>query len=113
MKKSFSLFSTLVLIFIFSILALKIYEISSINSKNIINQYKYLQAQNHLKFLQEYIHSLENLDLLNKIQIKDEFFEIFAYISKLENQNYEIEFSVKAIDFDIRVHKKTILKKIK
>lgn len=45
MKKAFTLFSVLILVFIFSILAVRIYETKSINSINIINKYKYIQAK--------------------------------------------------------------------
>ncbi len=112
MKRTFTLFSTLILVFIFSILALKIYEINSTNSKNVISQYKYIQAKNHLDFLEKYIKSLENLELLNKIQIKEEKFNIVAFIQRVEDKEFEIELSVKAIGFNVRVYKKIVLKKL-
>lgn len=104
MKKSFTLFSTLILIFIFSLLAIKIYEVKSISSINIRNQYKYIQAKNHLIFLEEYIHSIDDLKTLDKIQIENLKFDIFALIKKIDVK-YEIELIVKAIDSDIRLHK--------
>lgn len=109
MKKSFTLFSTLVLVFIFSILAVNLYEIKSISSINIQNQYKYIQAKNHLIFLEEYLKNLESLDSLEKVQIENEKFEIIALIEKIEEEKYEIEMWVKAIDFNIRVYKKEVL----
>ncbi len=105
-KNSFILIFVLIFVFLFSILALRIYELKSFSSLNIINQYKYLQAKNHLVFLENYINSLENLNLINKIQIDEEKFEIIALINKTETNRYEIEFSVKAIDYNIRVYKK-------
>jgi len=108
MKKSFSLFSTLILVFIFSISAIKIYELKSISSTNIINQYKYIQAKNHLNFLEEYIKSLNNLNNLEKIQIENEKYEILALVKKIENKKFEIQLSVKAVGFDIRVYKKVL-----
>lgn len=109
MKKSFTLFSTLVLVFIFSIIAVNLYEIKSISSINIQNQYKYIQAKNHLLFLEEYLKNLESLDSLEKVQIENEKFEIIALIEKIEEEKYEIEMWVKAIDFNIRVYKKEVL----
>ena len=104
MKKSFTLFSTLILIFIFSMLAIKIYEVKSISSINITNQYRYIQAKNHLIFLEEYIHSIDDLKTLDKIQIENIKFDIFALIKKVDVK-YEIELIVKAIDSDIRLYK--------
>lgn len=106
MKKSFTLFSTLVLVFIFSILAVNLYEIKSVSSVNIQNQYKYIQAKNHLLFLEEYLKNLDSLDTLEKVQIENEKFEIIALIEKIEEEKYEIEIWVKAIDFNVRVYKK-------
>ena len=104
MKKSFTLFSTLILIFVFSMLAIKIYEVKSISSINITNQYRYIQAKNHLIFLEEYIHSIDDLKTLDKIQIENIKFDIFALIKKVDVK-YEIELIVKAIDSDIRLYK--------
>ncbi len=106
-KKSFILLSTLVLIFVFSILAVYIFEVKSLNSQNIIKQYKYIQAKNHLNFLDEYIQSLSDLKLLDKIAIEDDKFDIYAIIEKEENK-YKINIYVKSIDFDINLHKKVI-----
>lgn len=105
-KKAFTLFSTIVLIFIFSLVAIKIFQTKSLNSVNIVDQYKYIQAKNHLVFLEEYINSLENFNNLKKLQIKNNDFKIIAQIKKLGNRNHEIELSVKAIDYDVRVYKK-------
>ncbi len=109
-KKAFTLFSTLILIFIFSILIIKILEVKSINSINILNQYRYIQAKNHLLFLEEYLNSLEalkTLESIDKIQIENEDYDIFAFIKKKEN-NYQIELIVEDLDFNIRVYKKII-----
>ncbi|PLY07788.1 MAG: hypothetical protein C0625_04275 [Arcobacter sp.] len=104
MKKSFTLFSTLILVFIFSILVIKIFEVKSISSINITNQYKYIQATNHLNFLEEYINSLDDLKTLDKIQIENKNYDIFALIKKV-NAKYEVELIVKAVDFDVRLQK--------
>lgn len=102
-KKSFGLFSTLILVFIFSILAIKIFETKSINSQNIINQYKYIQAKNHLNFLEEYIKSLD-LETIDKIKIENEKFNIYATIEK-KTTTYNIDLYCEALNFNIRVHK--------
>lgn len=104
-KKSFILFSTLILILIFSIISLKIFENKSISSQNIINQHTYIQAKNHLNFLEEYISSLDSLELIDKIQIKDDKFDIFALIKKDEDR-FDIELIVKAKNIDVRVYKR-------
>jgi type II secretory pathway pseudopilin PulG len=106
-KKSFILLTTLILIFIFSILAVYIFEVKSLNSQNIIKQYKYIQAKNHINFLDEYIQSLSDLNLLDKIAIEDDKFSIYAIIEKEENK-YKIDLYVKSIDFDVSLHKKII-----
>lgn len=104
MKKAFTLFSVLILVFIFSILAVKIYEVKSINSINIINKYKYIQAKNHLAFLEEYIKSLSDYSSFKKLAIEDENYSINAYL-KEEINFYEIELVVKTNDHNIRVQK--------
>ncbi len=106
-KKSFILLTTLVLIFVFSILAVYIFEVKSLNSQNIIKQYKYIQAKNHINFLDEYIQSLSDLNLLDKIAIEDDKFNIYAIIEK-EETKYKIDIYVKAIGFDVSLHKKII-----
>lgn len=111
-QKGFTLFSTLILIFVFSILIIKIFEIKSISSTNIINQYKYIQAKNHLIFLEEYINSLldlesSNLDSIDKIKIEDQNFNIIALIKKEDKTNI-IELIVEDLNFNIRVYKKII-----
>lgn len=108
MKKAFTLLSTILLVFIFSIIAVNIYELKSINSINIQKQYKYIQAKNHLNFLEEYVKSLDDLDTLDKLQIKNEKFEIIALIEKVDTNKYEAQLSVKAMGFDVRVYKNSI-----
>lgn len=104
-KNSFTLLSTLILVFIFSILIIKIFEVKSISSINIVNQYKYIQAKNHLDFLENYIYSLDDLDSIDKIKIINKEFDILAFIKK-DQDNYQIELIVKDIKYNIRVHKK-------
>ncbi|WP_044415894.1 hypothetical protein [Halarcobacter anaerophilus] len=105
MKKSFTLFSTLILILLFSLLAVKIFETKNITSINILKQYNYIQAKNHLEFLEEYIKSLESLEMINKIQIKNDNFEILALIKK-EDDKFTAFLNVKALNYKVRVFKK-------
>ena len=106
-KNAFTLFSTLILIFIFSILIIKIFEVKSISSVNIINQYRYIQAKNHLSFLEQYLNSLSDLSSIDKIKIENTNFDIFALIKKNE-EKFEIELIVEDLNFDIRVYKTLI-----
>ncbi len=105
MKKSFILFFVLVFIFLFSIISIRIYEIKSFSSFNIINQYKNIQAKNHLVFLEEYLNSLNSLELLKKIEIEDKEYKIKALIKKIKDKKYEVRLMVKAINYDIRLYK--------
>jgi len=104
-KSSFILFSTIILIFIFSILAVNIYQTKSLVSQNIISQYRYIQAKNHLIFLEEYINSLKDLKLLDTLKIEDNDFNIYAKIYN-ENTKYEIDLYVEDNTYKIRLHKK-------
>lgn len=109
MNKAFTLFSTLILIFIFSILLINIYETKSINSTNIIKQYTYIQAKNHLAFLNEYLISLKDYTLLERIDIEDAKFDIYATLENIDT-SYEAHLYVKSKLYNISVHKKMILK---
>ncbi len=109
MIKSFTLFSTIILVFIFSIISINLYELKSINSLNTQNQYKYIQAKNHLLFLEKYINTLDNLESLDKIQVQNDKFEITALIKKISEKKFEIEMFVKALDFNVRVYKTIFL----
>ena len=107
MKKSFTLFSTLILIFIFSILLINIFEVKSLNSINIKNQHQYIQAKNHLMFLEEYINIQKDFSLLEKLEIENSYFDIFAKIKKID-EKYEINLYVSSKNYDIRLHKRVL-----
>lgn len=111
MIKSFTLFSTIILVFIFSIISINLYELKSINSVNTQNQYKYIQANNHLHFLEKFIETLEDIETLDKIQIENTKFEIIALFKKVSEEKYEIEMSVRAIGFNVRIYKSIFLSK--
>lgn len=110
-KDSFTLFSTLILIFIFSILVVNIFETKSMSSTNIQKQYNYIQAKNHLYFLEEYISSLKNFDTIEKIEIEDSFFNIFADITK-KSKNHQANLYVKSKLHNISIHKVISIKNL-
>lgn len=104
-KKSFILLSTLLLVVLFAFLSIRIFEAKNITSINIQNQYNYIQAKNHLVFLENYIKSLESLDLTDKINIVNDNFNIYALIKKTKG-DFEAELIVEALDSKIRVYKR-------
>ncbi len=103
-KKSFVLFITLFLLSIFSFLLIFIYQTKAFQSKNIQNQYLYIQANNHKEFLKDYLKTIDLKDI-KKINVKDEVFNIEAFIKKLGDKN-EIHIFIKAKDYDISVYEK-------
>ena len=106
MKKSFSLLITIFLLSIFSYLAVSILETKSLRNTNLQNQYLYLQAKNHKEFLKSYINSIDLSDI-EYLNIKDNFFEIYAEIKKKTN-SFEIDLYVKSKKFDISTHEKLL-----
>lgn len=101
MKKAYTLFLTIILLSTFSYVSLQILQTKAIKSENIKNQFLYIQAKNHLNFLEEYLKSLDLKDI-ESLEIYDDFFEIKAIKSK-DNKNMNLY--VKAFDYDIRVTK--------
>lgn len=99
MKKSFSLLITIFLLSIFSYLAVSILETKSLRNTNLQNQYLYLQAKNHKEFLKAYLNSID-LNGIENLSIKDDFFEIYAVIKKKTNF-FEIDLYIKSKKFDI------------
>ena len=107
MKKSFVLLFTLILITLFSLVAVNIFEVKSLSSINILKQHNYLQAKNYLKFLEEYLQHLDDLSSINSIEIPNENFNILAKIKRV-NEHYEIELIVVNLASNIRLYKKII-----
>ncbi len=107
MKKSFVLLITLMFLLIFSFLLVLIMQTKSLNSNNITNQYIYIQATNHLKFFTSYINSIPNLNSINKLELKNDKFKIFATIEN-NNNKYLINIFVSSNIKDIRLHKKLL-----
>ncbi|QKF58735.1 hypothetical protein ACNSOO_10860 [Aliarcobacter lanthieri] len=109
MKKAYTLIITLILLVVFSLVANQILENSSLGNESLKQKVLYIQAKNHLKFLEEYILSLnlEDIESINNLKIDDDSFEIKAQKSK-EFEGLLLD--VKSFDFDIRVTKKLIIK---
>ena len=107
-KKSFTLFLTLILIFIFSILIVNIFETKSISLNNIQKQYSYIQAKNHLEFLEEYIRNLKDFNTIGKIEIEDKNFIIFADIIK-QSKKHKVDLYIKSKLYNISIHKKLFI----
>ncbi len=101
------LFLTLFLVSVFSFVLVFIFQTKSIQSKNIQNQYLYIQANNHKEFLLSYIKTL-NLEKINKLEIQDDIFFIKANIKKIK-EKFNIDIFIKAKDYDISLHQKLIL----
>ena len=105
-KKAFTLFFVLILVFILSLLAIRVYELKSFSSINISKQYNYLQAKNHLAFLKEYLNHI-NLENIEKIEIENNKFNIFAHIKK-EAKTYEIKLYVSSKFYNVSLHEITL-----
>lgn len=103
MKKAFTLFSVMLLVFVFSILAVKIYEAKSITTINIVNQKNYLQGKNHLFFMKEYLNSLGSLSGVHKVSFIDDSFVIKALVEE-KVTHFDIKVEVKNQDDNIRVY---------
>ena len=102
MKKSYTLLISIVLITIFSFLAISILETKALRSSNLSNQYLYIQGKNHLDFFKSYIKTIDLEDISN-LEIKDDFFDIYAKIEK-KDSIFTIDIFVKAKDYDISLY---------
>ena len=106
MKKAYTLLITIILITIFSYLAVSILQTKSLRNENLTNQYLYIQAKNHKNFLKDYLKSMD-LNGINSFEIKDDLFNIYAKIEK-NNSIFTIEIFVKAKEYDISLYEKVI-----
>ena len=106
MKKAYTLLISIVLITIFSYLAISILETKSLRSTNLSNQYLYIQGKNHLDFFKSYLLNID-LNDIQEIEIKDDLFDIKAKIEK-ENSSFSINIFVKAKDYDISLYERII-----
>ena len=106
MKKSYVLFITLVLVVVFSILANFILETNSLKNEAFKQKYLYLQAKNHILFLEDYILKTE-LEDTKDIKIDDDLFEIIA--KRYGDENSKLFFlNVQNKEFDIRLTKQIV-----
>lgn len=107
-KKAYTLLITIVLIATFSYLAILILETKALKNENLSNQYLYIQAKNHLNFLEDFIKDYD-LQGIEHLKIDDEVFDIYA--TKLENSNF-VDIFVKAKDYDVALHKQIMKEEI-
>lgn len=105
MKRAYTLLITIVLISTFSYLAVLILETKALKNENLSNQYLYIQAKNHLNFLEDFIKDY-NLEKIEHLKIDDDKFDIYA--TKIENSNL-VDIFVKAKDYDIALHKQVLI----
>lgn len=106
MKKSFTLFVTIVLFSVFTYVTFDILQTKAIKSENIKNQFLYIQAKNHISFLEDYLKSIDLKDI-DSLKVDDNFFDIKAQKSK-DFAGYLL--SVSSNDFNIRITKKFLIK---
>ena len=106
MKKSYVLFITLILVVVFSVLANFILETNSLKNEAFTQKYLYLQAKNHILFLEDYILKTD-LEDTKKVKIENDLFEIIA--KRYGDENSKLFFlSVKNKEFDIRLTKQIV-----
>jgi len=106
MKKSYTLLITIVLISLFSFLAISILQTKSLRAENLTNQYLYIQAKNHKNFLKDYLRSID-LEGITSFEIKDDIFNIYAKIEK-NNSIFTIDIFVKAKEFNISLYERVL-----
>ncbi|WP_368029568.1 hypothetical protein [Arcobacter sp. s6] len=106
MKKSYTLFISIILITLFSFLAISILETKALRSSNLSNQYLYIQGKNHLEFFKKYIIDSDLKDITS-LEIKDDFFNIIAKIEQ-KDSIFIINILVKAKDYDISLYEQII-----
>jgi hypothetical protein len=104
MRKAYSLLISIILITVFSYLAISILQTKSLRSENITNQYLYIQGKNHLEFFKDFVKN-SNLEGINHLKIYDDLFDIYAKIEK-KDSIFEIDIFVKAKDYDISLYEK-------
>ncbi|MGJ0320646.1 hypothetical protein [Aliarcobacter cryaerophilus] len=106
MKKSYVLFITLVLVVVFSVLANFILETNSLKNEAFTQKYLYLQAKNHILFLEDYILKTE-LEDTKDIKIDNDLFKIVA--KRYGDENSKLFFlSVQDKELNIRVTKQIV-----
>lgn len=89
---------------LFSILANSILETNSLSSSGSKQKLLFLQAKNHLLFLEEYFNSIDTSDI-ETIKIEDDTFLIVAQKEK-DQANFLL--SVSSSEFQIRLTKRVL-----
>ena len=106
MKKSYVLFITLILVVVFSVLANFILETNSLKNEAFTQKYLYLQAKNHILFLEDYILKTD-LEDTKDIKIDDDLFTIVA--KRYGEENSKLFFlSVQNKELNIRLTKQIV-----
>lgn len=106
MKKSYVLFITLILVVVFSVLANFILETNSLKNEAFTQKYLYLQAKNHILFLEDYILKTD-LEDTKDIKIDDDLFTIVA--KRYGEENSKLFFlSVQDKELNIRLTKQIV-----
>ena len=106
MKKSYVLFITLILVVVFSVLANFILETNSLKNEAFTQKYLYLQAKNHILFLEDYILKTD-LEDTKKVKIENYLFEIIAKRYGDEKSKIFL-LSVQNKDFAIKLTKQIV-----
>jgi len=96
-KKAYVLFLTLIIVVIFSVVSLNYFQIKSLKTENIKSQIVYIQAQNHMDFLEDIS---KEYDFISKFEIQNNDFEIYAI-----KENSEIHYFVKSKKDEVNIHK--------
>ena len=106
MKISLVLFITSILVAVFAVLANFILDTHPLKNDAFKQKYLYLQAKNHILFLEDYILKTD-LEDTKDIKIDDDLFEIIA--TRYGEEKSKLFFlSVKNKKFDIRLTKQIV-----
>ncbi|MEN5386325.1 hypothetical protein ABE179_00130 [Aliarcobacter skirrowii] len=105
MKKSYILFSTLVIVVIFSFVAKNILETNALKSRVVNEKLHFIQAKSHLIFLENYLLSIneDELDNFSSLQIVDNDF--LLTIKKYDETTKKYFLVVSSSKFGVRVTK--------
>ncbi|RXJ94950.1 hypothetical protein CRU94_07385 [Arcobacter sp. AHV-9/2010] len=105
MKKSYILFSTLIIVVIFSFVAKNILETNALKSRVVNEKLHFIQAKSHLIFLENYLLSMSQseLDNFSSLQIDDNDF--LLTIKKYDDTTKKYFLVVSSSKFKVRVTK--------
>ena len=102
MKKSFSLFITIILVSLFSYLSLSILETKNISSNIDTLKYLHLQAQIHLEYIKNYIKIHSQNEIESFILNDNRFYT--NIIKQNENNQTIYNITIKAKEKNIRLN---------